>query len=65
MPIIIADQIICRADGTEKCLPFDRHLLKQFRVRFPSTPFAIDGVVAAESGEAIVLFVRPRVRAMC
>ena len=65
MPIIIADQIICRADGTEKGLPFGGHLLKQFRMRIPIAPFAIDGVVTAESSEAIVLLVRPRVRAMC
>ena len=65
MAIIIADQIICRTDGTEKGLPFSGHLLKQCRMRVPIVPLAIDGVVTAENSEAVVFLIRPCVCAMC
>ena len=65
MTVGFTNQIISSTDGTEKRLPFGRHLLEQFRMRFPIVPLAIDGVVTTENSEAVVLFVCPRVCAMC
>ena len=65
MPIRLAYQIISRTDGSEKGLPFGRHFFKQFWMRIPIVPLAIDGVVTAENREAVVFLIRPRVRAMC
>lgn len=64
MSVIFANQVIGGADGTEKGLPFGWHFLKQFRMRVPIVPLAIDSVVTAENSEAIVLFIRPRVCAV-
>ena len=65
MAIRLADQIIGGTDGSEKRLPFGRHLFKQLWIRIPIVPFAIDRIVATENSEAVVLFVCPSVGAMC
>lgn len=57
---IASYQIAFDVDGTEERAALGRHGFERFGVRLPLVPFAIDVIVAAEDGAALVVGAAPR-----